>query len=201
MGQLQAGNSCVIGEIASYKQRLALYIHFVTVKPPHSHRAIFSIMQTSRKILISVLAAIAITLAILFYGLKISPIAMKLVGPINENSTLALKGYDPVAYFNEGRAIKGDTSNGIKWGNVIWYFSSNANKLAFKTFPEKYVPQYGGYCAGAVASGFTADIDPMIWHIEDDRLFLFFNQGAKDGFVSAIDTGIIQKASSEWAKR
>lgn len=158
-------------------------------------------MDKTKKILVGTMIVIAITIAVLFYGMKISPISMRLVGPINENSTLALKGYDPVAYFNEGRAIKGDTSMGIKWGNVIWYFSSNANKLMFKTFPEKYVPQYGGYCAGAVASGFTADIDPMAWHIENDKLFLFFNQGSKDSFVNAIDAGIIEKASSEWAKR
>jgi YHS domain-containing protein len=158
-------------------------------------------MDKTGKILIGVVAVIAITLATLFYGLKVSPISMRLVGSINENSTLALKGYDPVAYFNQGKAIKGDTSKGIRWGNVIWYFSSDANKLMFKTFPEKYVPQYGGYCAGAVASGFTADIDPMIWHIENGKLFLFFDQGSKNSFVNAINTGIIKKASSEWAKR
>lgn len=158
-------------------------------------------MDIAKKILTGLTVITIIVLMTLFFGMKVSPISMRLVGPINENSTLALKGYDPVAYFNEGRAIKGDTRNGIRWGSTILYFSSNANKLAFKTFPEKYMPQYGGYCAGAVASGFTADIDPEVWHIEEGKLFLFFNQDSKNSFVSAIDAGIIAKASSEWAKR
>lgn len=174
---------------------------FVTVTLVYKLKVIPDIMDTTRKVLISVAAITALTLAILFYGLKVSPISMRLVDPINQNSTLALKGYDPVAYFNEGKAIKGDTTRGIRWGNVIWYFSSDANKLMFKTFPEKYMPQYGGYCAGAVATGFTADIDPTAWHIENGKLFLFFNQGSKNSFIEAIDSGIIEKASAEWAKR
>lgn len=176
-------------------------LQLTILTPVRRQRAIVTIMDKTRKILISAVIIIVIALATLFYGMKVSPVSMRLVGPINENSTLALKGYDPVAYFNQGRAIKGDTSKGIRWGNVIWYFSSDANKLMFKTFPEKYVPQYGGYCAGAVASGFTADIDPMVWHIENDKLFLFFDQGSKNSFVNTIDTGIIDKATSEWAKR
>lgn len=158
-------------------------------------------MNKKNKVLIGVLSIIIIALAGLYFGMKVSPITWRLLGPINENSSLALKGYDPVAYFNEGKAIKGDTTNGIRWGNVIWYFSSDANKLMFKTFPDKYIPQFGGYCAVAVSSGFTADIDPEAWHIDKGKLYLFFDQSAKNSFIDEIDNGIVEKATSEWVKR
>jgi hypothetical protein len=158
-------------------------------------------METIKKIMIGVLALIIITLTALFYGIKVSPISWGLLGPINESSTLALKGYDTVAYFSEGKIVKGDTTKGIKWRDVIWYFSTDTTKLMFKTFPEMYVPQYGGYCATAVAYGFTADSNPEIWHIENNKLYLFLNQDAKNEFVSEIKNGIIEKAANEWARR
>ncbi len=153
-------------------------------------------------------AIIAFAPIVMFFGMKLSPLAWGLLGPINESNGLALQGYDPVAYFNEGRAIKGDTNKGLRWRDTIWYFSSDVNKLTFKTFPEKFIPQFGGYCATAVATGFTADINPEVWHIENDKLYLFFDAGSKNEFVANIDpslsnTGksIIEKSEAEWAKR
>ncbi len=136
-----------------------------------------------------------------FYGLKVSPLSWGLLGPINENSSLATQGYDVVAYFHDNQAKKGDKTKGLKNDDIIRYFSSDENKLMFKTFPEKYLPQYGGYCATAIASGLTADIDPEIWHIEDGKLYLFFNEDAKNDFVAQIGQGIIQTADREWSQR
>jgi hypothetical protein len=156
---------------------------------------------TINKILLVIAVIAVITPVVLFYGMKVSPISWQLLGPINENSGLALKGYDPVSYFHGNEATPGDSTKGLKASNSIWYFSSDENKLMFKTFPEKYLPQYGGYCASAVSAGFTADINPGIWHIENNKLYLFFDEGAKNNFTSRIGQGIIKKADSEWARR
>ncbi len=155
---------------------------------------------------ITTLLAIALSLAVLvptvlYIGMKVSPISWQLFGPVNESGGLALKGYDTVAYFNNNKAAIGDTTKGVKNENLIQYFSSDENKITFQAFPEKFLPQYGGYCATAVASGFTADVNPEIWHIENDKLYLFFNEGAKNDFVTNIKNGIIEQADREWAQR
>ena len=154
-----------------------------------------------KKILLLIAVLLVISPLALFYGIKLSPLSWKLLGPINENSTLALRGYDAVSYFHGNNVVQGDRTKGLRVNNTIWYFSSDENKLMFKTFPEKYQPQYGGYCATAIASGFTADINPDIWHIEKGKLYLFFDEGAKNSFVAKINQGIIEKADNEWAQR
>ncbi len=83
--------------------------------------------------------------------------------------------------------------------DVIYRFSSQENKLMFKTFPEKFVPQYGGYCALAISEGFTADINPLSWFINEDKLFLFFDNGAKDDFKQ--DANLISKANNYWLNK
>lgn len=151
--------------------------------------------------LVMVFIIMLVSPVVLFYGMKISPLSWKLLDPVNHSSGLALQGYDAVAFFNDGKTIKGDPAKGLKWNNTIWYFSSEANKLMFKTFPGKYIPQYGGYCASAVATGFTADVDPEIWHIENNRLYLFFSDSSRTDFVANIRNGIINKADTKWSNR
>lgn len=156
---------------------------------------------TVKKILLVIVILIALTPFVLFYGMKISPLSWQLLGPVNESSGLAVKGYDPVAYFYDDSAKKGVQTKGLKVNDTIIYFSSEENKLMFKTFPERYLPQYGGYCAMAVSSGLTADIDPEIWHLEAGKLYLFFDEGARDDFVARISQGIIETADREWSLR
>lgn len=71
----------------------------------------------------------------------------------------ALRGYDVVAYFTEGRAVMGSNNYIFVWKEIKWKFSSSKNLLLFKSNPKKYAPQYGGYCAYAVANGYTASTD------------------------------------------
>jgi YHS domain-containing protein len=154
-----------------------------------------------KKTLLLIAVILVISPLALFYGIKLSPLSWQLLGSINENSSLALKGYDVVSYFHDNSVTQGDPTKGLRVNDTIWYFSSDENKLMFKTFPEKYQPQYGGYCATAIASGFTADINPEIWHIENGKLYLFLNKSAKNDFVANINQGIIEKADNEWAQR
>ena len=153
-----------------------------------------------KKVFMAIALIVIIVPVALFFTIKLSPVSWNLVGPINEDNTIAIKGFDPVAYYTAGSAVKGDPKNGLKVNNIIYRFSSPENKLMFKTFPDKYVPQYGGYCATAVSLGYTSDIDPQYWHIEDDRLFVFFNSDSRDDFKSQVSSNIIEKADQAWRR-
>jgi hypothetical protein len=91
----------------------------------------------------------------------------------------AIRGYDAVAYFTQGRAVRGDPDISHSWNGAVWHFSSDENRADFASAPERYAPAYGGYCAYAVANGYTATTDPEAWSIVDGRLFLNFSQGIK----------------------
>src|SRR5262249_14666658 len=94
------------------------------------------------------------------------------IDEINNQRGLALQGYDPVAYFKEGKPLVGDAAIASIWHGATYRFASTENREAFLADPEKYAPQFGGYCAYAVSRGTTANGDPHQWAIVDDRLFL-----------------------------
>src|SRR5436190_21093437 len=72
----------------------------------------------------------------------------------------AIQGYDPVAYFKQSKPVKGIRSISYRWNEATWYFSSEENLNAFKKSPEKYAPQYGGYCAFGTSRGYKAPTKP-----------------------------------------
>ncbi|HET6521450.1 MAG TPA: YHS domain-containing (seleno)protein [Geminicoccaceae bacterium] len=119
------------------------------------------------------------------------------------NSTLfgndAIKGYDPVAYFTEGRPVKGSGEFEYEWMGADWRFASAENRNAFAADPEKYAPQYGGYCAYAVSQGTTADIDPEAWKIVDGRLYLNLSRDVQTIWERDVP-GYIQRADANWPK-
>jgi YHS domain-containing protein len=87
----------------------------------------------------------------------------------------AIRGYDPVAYFTEGKPVKGLDAHSFEWKGATWKFSTNTNLQAFKSDPEKYAPQFGGYCAYGVADGHKATTSPDAWTIVDGKLYLNYN--------------------------
>jgi len=91
------------------------------------------------------------------------------------HSGKAIRGYDPVAYFTEGKPVKGDANLVFNWHKADWYFSSQENLDLFKASPEKYAPQYGGYCAFGLSNGYKAPTDADAWTIQDDKLYLNYN--------------------------
>lgn len=87
------------------------------------------------------------------------------------------KGYDVVAYFNN-TALKGDKKFSIEYDDVTFLFSSQENLKTFKRTPQKYIPQYGGYCAYAIGvKGSKVSINPETFEIRDGKLYLFYNRG------------------------
>jgi len=98
--------------------------------------------------------------------------------PINKDgSNVAIKGYDPVAYF--------------------WWFASAEDRDEFSRSPEKYAPQYGGYCAYGVSQSHTAPIDPEAWTIVEGKLYLNYSQGVKETWSEAIPKHI-EEANRNW---
>lgn len=111
----------------------------------------------------------------------------------------AIRGYDPVAYFTLGRPVEGSPEYTLQWMGAVWYFSSAEQRDLFRANPEKYAPQYGGYCAYAVANGSTASIDPEAWQIVDGRLFLQYSRSILRRWQQDIP-GYVAKADSNWPK-
>lgn len=87
----------------------------------------------------------------------------------------AIRGYDAVAYFTKGTAIRGTPEIRVMWKGVVWHFANDAHREAFEANPRAYAPQYGGYCAYAVAQGYTMPTDPSAWRIVDGKLYLTHN--------------------------
>lgn len=95
----------------------------------------------------------------------------------NLENGIAVKGYDVVAYFKQGKAIKGSSSFAVIHQGIKYYFSSAANKETFKNNAAAYEPQYGGWCAYAMgASGEKVDFDPETFKIVNGKLYLFYNR-------------------------
>lgn len=110
-----------------------------------------------------------------------------------KGSTLAVEGYDVVAYFKPGKAIKGSEKFESKYHGVTYRFSTAENRKAFAAAPEDYLPTYGGWCASAMgAKAEKVEIDPKNFKVEHGRLFLFY----KDLFSNALTDW--NKRSKEW---
>ncbi len=89
----------------------------------------------------------------------------------------AIDRYDPVAYFTEGRPVRGATDLTAAYKGAKYAFSSQVNRARFIADPAKYTPQYGGYCAYGVVYGSKSNIDPEVWEIVDGRLYFLINPG------------------------
>jgi YHS domain-containing protein len=93
----------------------------------------------------------------------------------NLDHDIAIKGFDPVSYFN-GKPVKGDSKISFDYKGVTYYFVNDANKETFKSAPPKYEPAYGGWCAYTVAlNGDRVKVDPTVYIITDGKLYLFYN--------------------------
>lgn len=133
----------------------------------------------------------------LLVGLLFTVFPAHAVPPVNHAPGVTLKGYDAVAYFTEGKPVRGTGRYGYKWMGAKWLFSSAENRALFTKNPERYSPQYGGYCAYAVSQGITADIDPMAWKIVEGKLYLNLSPGVARIWEKDIP-GYIVKANKNW---
>jgi hypothetical protein len=112
-------------------------------------------------------------------------------------SGLAVDGYDVVAYVTDGRPVAGSPQFETKWNGVLWRFASAMHRDTFLKDPERYAPQFGGYCAYAVSQGHTANGDPQVWKIVDGRLYLNYSTSVQRTWQKDIP-GYIAKARGNW---
>jgi len=112
---------------------------------------------------------------------------------------VAIKGYDTVAYFKDGKALKGAELFTFTWHDLTWYFMTTENRDLFASSPEKYAPQYDGYCAWAMTESRKAITDPEVWKIVDGKLYLNCSQAAYEKWSKDIP-GNIKKADAIWLK-
>ena len=95
----------------------------------------------------------------------------------NLESGIAIKGYDPVAYFTQNKAVKGKKELAVSHQAIVYYFSSPENKELFKAAPYKYEPEYGGWCAYAMGqNGEKISVDPETFKVLNGHLYLFYNR-------------------------
>jgi len=127
----------------------------------------------------------------------------KRIAQYNLENKVAIQGYDPVAYFNRGKAVKGKKEILASYQGVIYKFSSNENKEAFLKNPSKYEPQYGGWCAYAMgSSGGKVEINPETFKIIGGKLFLFYNEYFNNTLKSwnKDEDDLKSKADTNWKK-
>jgi YHS domain-containing protein len=116
---------------------------------------------------------------------------------VNTENGWAIKGYDTVAYFTTGKPTPGMAQFTTTYKGATYRFASAENRARFIAAPEKFVPQYGGYCAYAIALNRIADIDPDEWAIVDDKLYL--NNGFFAQTLWSLDkSGNIAKGDQNW---
>lgn len=111
----------------------------------------------------------------------------------------AIRGTDPVAYFTEGKPVEGSRKFTHEWKGATWRFASAANRDAFAAAPEKYAPQYGGYCAYGVANGYTVSTVPEAWSIVGGKLYLNYSLAVRSDWLKDVP-GHIGKANANWPR-
>lgn len=147
---------------------------------------------------VSLLMTLA-TLGGFIFGSILLADAAHAVEPVNKSffGGVAIDGYDPVAYFTDGEPVEGKKGFSHAWNGATWRFASAEHRDLFAAEPERYAPQYGGYCAWAVARGKTAGIDPEAWKIVDGKLYLNYSKKIQRRWEQDI-AGNIMAADESW---
>lgn len=147
-----------------------------------------------------------ITTSLLFLGLVTSAMAAERINTLEkkglfgyEPNGIAIRGYDTVAYFTQGKPVEGNDKFTTQWSDATWKFSSQEHLDLFSAEPEKYAPQYGGYCAYGVANESLVKIEPEQWSIVDDKLYLNYNAKLNREWKKDI-AGYVAKADALFEK-
>lgn len=120
--------------------------------------------------------------------------------PVFATDDGAIRGYDTVAYFTDGKATKGSPEFTVDWNGATWRFASAANRDAFAENPERYAPQYGGHCAYAMSTGKLVQTDPEAWHIVDGKLYLNYSKRVQRRWLQDVP-GFVAKADAQWSAK
>ena len=140
------------------------------------------------------------TISLTFAMLLLAVTAAAALEPVNQNRAgVAIEGHDPVAYFVDGAPRQGQSELSYEWNGATWLFASAENRKRFVAEPERYAPQYGGYCAWAVSENSVAGIDPSVWRIVDGKLYLNYSKKIGKRWAEDIP-GRIARADANWPR-
>jgi YHS domain-containing protein len=139
----------------------------------------------------------AARIASVLFALVLAGAALAQKAPVFSDSSGAIRGYDPVAYFTESRPVKGSREFTHPWNGATWRFASAENRDRFAAAPEKYAPQYGGYCAYGVAGGYAVKIEPEAWSVVDGKLYLNYDRSVQKSWQADVP-GYVRKADANW---
>jgi YHS domain-containing protein len=149
--------------------------------------------MTIKQAFIRLTAAVALVTSVV-------PAAPALAAGTEVNVTitgLALRGYDPVAYFTDGKPVIGDYTITTQYDGATYRFASEDHKALFLTDPARYLPEYGGFCAYGTAKGVKVDGDPTVWKIVDNKLYLNLAPAVATRWDQDIP-GNIKTADEKW---
>ncbi len=147
-----------------------------------------------------VYGAIVVVAAVIAGAMFVSPLfsAKRQFADYNVDSDkVAIDGSDTVAYFTEGKPMKGSADIEHVWQDARWQFASATNRDLFTANPDRYAPQFGGYCAGGLATGEFADVDPAAWTIVDGKLYLNKNKELREVWRKAPEAYVVY-ANYNW---
>lgn len=142
--------------------------------------------------------AVRTTFAGALVGVAMMSSALAAGVDVNATSTgLAIRGYDPVAYFTEKQPTRGNWKITATHNGATYRFASEANKKKFLADPAKFIPAYGGYCAFGTAMGFKFDGDPNVWKVVDNKLYLNLSKDIQTRWEGKV-TEFISTADTKW---
>jgi YHS domain-containing protein len=110
---------------------------------------------------------------------------------------VAIQGYDPVAYFTKSDAVRGSSKFIYDWNGMTWFFSSAENREVFVGEPDKYAPQFGGFCTPSIATGKNSRGGGDAWLIYNGKLYLSYDKSVRENFQRDI-AGVVSKAEGWW---
>ncbi|RXT56153.1 hypothetical protein B6S44_08825 [Bosea sp. Tri-44] len=112
---------------------------------------------------------------------------------------VAIRGFDPVAYFRDGGPRLGKAEFSVSHAGATWRFASAENKASFEAQPARYLPAYGGFCAYGTSRGYLVKIEPEAWSIVDGRLYLNYDLGVRKTWAGKPKT-YIARANDNWPR-
>ena len=137
-------------------------------------------------------------IALAVVGIVLCAASAYALDPVDTNwRGLAISGYDPVAYFTDAKPVEGSSDFTTTWQGATWRFASAAHRDQFVADPARFAPQYGGYCAWAVAHDKTASVDPTAWKIVDGKLYLNYSKDIQAQWEKDVP-GYIKQADENW---
>lgn len=164
------------------------------------------LQETSKslRVVLTALAAVALIAATINFwpsGQTPTSINPDRAGAVDANGNkVAIKGYDAVAYFTEGRPKAGAEDLSYVWNDATWYFSTADNRAMFAAEPERFAPQYGGFCASGLSKGQLVSANPEAWLIVDGKLYLNYSKDVVHDFREDL-AGNIARADRSWSGR